>query len=390
MDYTVSEEAQLMRAELERFLRAQADVEAMDDSIGRDCVGATVHQHLAASGWIDLVASPAGTLVDAIYVAEAFGTVLVPASASTTIGFLLPLMTSLGGEVADEVIASVRRGELVAVPLPKLQRGPAGSWRWGWSSGPRGESGDGKVTGPVFDRLPEAPGAGLLLLPLHADGPLRLVLVTTDSPAVTIDPQPSLDMRWSVGRVQLTADAVDPDVAAGSGPVAGAIVDTADRRLSAAVQHAAVRLSLLLDAEAVGGAQELLRRTVAYVSHRQQFGRPVGSFQALRHRVADMAILTENARSLLYHAAWQVQTTGPQEALTDVAASRLYAAEAYRQVCESAIQCHGGIGFTWEQGIHLFYRAALTARALLTDVDGCTALLAEHVKPAPHKSPVTI
>lgn len=385
----MGEEAQLMRTELERFLRAQADVEARNDGSGRTRRGDTTHQQLAAAGWIDLVASPAGTLLDSVYVAEAFGTVLVPAGTATTIGFLLPLMTSLGGEVADEVIASVRRGDSVAVPPPTLHREPAGSWRWGWSSGTRRTPGYGEVTG-VFDHLPEAPEADALLLPLHTDGQLRLVLTTTDSPAVTIDPQPSLDVRWSVGRVQLAADAVDPDVAAGSGPVAGTIMETAERRLSAAVQHAAVRLSLLLDAEAVGGAEEVLRRTVAYVSQRQQFGRPVGSFQALRHRVADMAILTENARSLLYHAAWQVQTTGPQEALTDVAASRLYAAEAYRQVCESAIQCHGGMGFTWEQGIHLFYRAALTARALLTDVDGCTALLAEHVKRPPHRSSAAI
>jgi alkylation response protein AidB-like acyl-CoA dehydrogenase len=135
-----------------------------------------------------------------------------------------------------------------------------------------------------------------------------------------------------------------------------------------------------LAAEMVGTAQAALDRTVAYVKERAQFGRAVGSFQAVKHRCVDMLVGVENARSLAYYAAWAVDEDSP-EARRAVAMAKAYASDMVKQVTSEAIQLHGGIGFTWEHDMHLYHRRALAQEAALGSAPVHRAVVAETFAP---------
>ena len=118
--------------------------------------------------------------------------------------------------------------------------------------------------------------------------------------------------------------------------------------------------TVMLCAEMVGGMQWILDASVDYAKTRQQFGRVIGSFQAIQHQCADMLLLTESARSATYNAAW---------AMTPLATSiaKAYCADAHREVANRGVQVHGGIGFTWEHDLQLYYKRAKASETLFGD-----------------------
>ncbi len=142
---------------------------------------------------------------------------------------------------------------------------------------------------------------------------------------------------------------------------------TPGRRLGtagwAAVQHSLDLTVIALAGEQAGGARRILDITVGYLKTRVQFGRPIGSFQALKHFAADLLVQVESAASAAQHAAAQ-QDAGPEEADGAVALAGFACAEAYQTAALHAIQMHGGIGFTWEHPAHLFLRRARSGAQL--------------------------
>jgi alkylation response protein AidB-like acyl-CoA dehydrogenase len=121
---------------------------------------------------------------------------------------------------------------------------------------------------------------------------------------------------------------------------------------------------LALAAEQVGGAQRCLDMAVAYAKVRHQFGRAIGSFQAIKHMCADMLLEVESARSAAYRAAWAA-ADGAADVPLIASLAKAYCSEAYFHVAASNIQVHGGIGFTWEHDAHLYYRRAKSAEVML-------------------------
>jgi hypothetical protein len=124
-----------------------------------------------------------------------------------------------------------------------------------------------------------------------------------------------------------------------------------------AVQAALNAALVVLAAEQVGAAAECLRRTVDYSKARVQFGRAIGSFQALQHRMADLHVLVETARSAARAAAWAVAHEEPESSVA-VAVATVYCSEAFSTVAAEMIQLHGGIAITWEHDAHLFFKRA--------------------------------
>jgi alkylation response protein AidB-like acyl-CoA dehydrogenase len=122
--------------------------------------------------------------------------------------------------------------------------------------------------------------------------------------------------------------------------------------------------AIALAAESVGGAQRCLDLSVAYAKEREQFGRPIGSFQAIKHKCADMMVRVETARSAAYYAAC---AAAEQPADVPVAASlaKAYCSEAYYQCAAETIQIFGGVGFTWEYDPHLYFKRARASESLL-------------------------
>lgn len=118
--------------------------------------------------------------------------------------------------------------------------------------------------------------------------------------------------------------------------------------------------------EMVGGMQRTLEITVQYAKTRKQFGKPIGSFQAVQHKCADMYLETESSRSAAYYAAWALQEETPDAAVA-VSIAKMYASDACRNVGNNGIQVHGGMGFTWENDLHLYYRRAKASETMLGD-----------------------
>jgi alkylation response protein AidB-like acyl-CoA dehydrogenase len=135
-----------------------------------------------------------------------------------------------------------------------------------------------------------------------------------------------------------------------------------ERALARVLDHAAIALAN----EMVGGAQALLDSAVAYAKLRVQFGRPIGSFQAIKHKCADMLLDVELAKSAAYCAA-QAEAESDPETPVLAAMAKAAAADAYMRAAANAIQIHGGVGFTWENDTHLWFKRAKSSEVLLGD-----------------------
>ncbi|MBI3635446.1 MAG: acyl-CoA dehydrogenase family protein [Candidatus Rokubacteria bacterium] len=124
-----------------------------------------------------------------------------------------------------------------------------------------------------------------------------------------------------------------------------------------AIQRVIDRATVALAAEMCGGAQKVLEMTTEYAKIRVAFGKPIGTYQGVKHKAADMLVESENAKSLTYYAAWAVDENVPEAALA-ASMAKAYVSDAYRRIAASGIQLHGGIGFTWEHDLHLYFKRA--------------------------------
>ena len=135
---------------------------------------------------------------------------------------------------------------------------------------------------------------------------------------------------------------------------------------------------MALAAEQVGGAQHCLDMAVEYAKVRVQFGRPIGSFQAIKHKCADMLVQTESAKSAAYYAAWAASEDNEELPVTAPLA-KSFCSEAYFFVAAENIQVHGGIGFTWEHDAHLYFKRAKSSELMFGDPAYHRALLADRL-----------
>jgi alkylation response protein AidB-like acyl-CoA dehydrogenase len=200
----------------------------------------------------------------------------------------------------------------------------------------------GKLTGTI-DLVPHGAAADVFVL-VSAKGAW---IIKADAPGVSVRGYTTLDQTRPLAKVtleQTEADAL-PDAKAAT----------------TAVHHGGW---LCLAAEALGGAQACLDRTVAYAKERVQFGRPIGSFQAYKHRLADMMIEIEQARSAVYWAACAVDEASAEAPLA-LHAAKSFAADTFFKCAADMIQLHGGIGFTWEHDAHLFFKRARSIQTML-------------------------
>jgi alkylation response protein AidB-like acyl-CoA dehydrogenase len=139
-------------------------------------------------------------------------------------------------------------------------------------------------------------------------------------------------------------------------------------RAQEALEQAMSVATVTLCAEMLGGMQWVLDTTVEYAKTRQQFGRPIGAYQAVQHQCADMLLATESARSAVYYAAWAVAENDPA-ARQAVSIAKAYCSDAAREVGNRGIQVHGGIGFTWEHNLHLYYKRAKGSEIMFGDAN---------------------
>ncbi|MFE5816623.1 acyl-CoA dehydrogenase family protein [Streptomyces sp. NPDC056479] len=309
---------------------------------------------------------------------EETGRVLAPLPLFPTCVLAAPLIAALGtGAQRAEVLPRLASGALtatLAVPGTALATALAltgtggGDWAGGGRAGgvqARRVDGGWRLYGQV-DQVLDGHSAGLLVIAAHAGGFARsrtlLFLVAGDAAGVVRVRQTALDATRPQGRVQLR------DVAA------QLLGEEDGEDVLAALAAVGDTAAAVLACEAVGAAGRALERTVEYVRQREQFGRAIGSFQAVKHRLADVYVAVQAARSAAYYAAWAVphETGGPVGGL-----ALAQALEALRIASAEGIQLHGGIGFTWEHEAHLYFKRAAGDELLFGPVHRLRAYAAD-------------
>ena len=352
VEFVFSAEQQDLRKGVQEFLASTSDEAAvrrlMQTDAGYDpATWARLGGELGVLGLAvpEALGGAGGTLVDQTVVAEEFGAALLPGPVLGTVGLAVPALVVLGQDVSSFVDG--RRTAALAVPDRAGRFDPSLVTVTAEVSG----SG-GTLTGEV--RQVVDGGADVLLVAARTGSGVGLFAVE----AATRTALSTLDMTRRQATVRFDA-----------APARLLVPDAGP-----AVAHAFRVGAALLAAEQVGGAQKLLDMTVAYAGTRLQFGRPIGSFQAVKHRCADMLVLVEHARSTAYHAAWALQDfmDGRSGDDPDLAVSIAQAtcSEAYQRVALDAVQLHGGIGFTWEHSTQLYVKRAVTDAALLGSAAG--------------------
>jgi alkylation response protein AidB-like acyl-CoA dehydrogenase len=190
------------------------------------------------------------------------------------------------------------------------------------------------------DYVPGAVDASELLIVVQTVAGMRLVAVKTDAPGATISPRPIVDHTRSLGLVQLQAA---PAIDLGTISVE-------------AMNTAAAAAAVLVSADALGAASQMLEATVEYVGERKQFGVPVGSFQAVKHAAAQMLVDVEASRSAVRYASWAVDASADELKWGSIA--KAHVCSAALRVADKALFLHGAIGYTWEHDLQFQFKRA--------------------------------
>jgi alkylation response protein AidB-like acyl-CoA dehydrogenase len=202
--------------------------------------------------------------------------------------------------------------------------------------------------------VPDGVSSGLILVVARTDDGIGVFAVDGDADGLTRESLPTMDQTRKQARLDF--DSVP------ARPVGSA--DGAWAAVSRMLEVAAVGLA----AEQVGGAQRALEMAVEYAKLREQFGRPIGSFQAIKHKCASMLVAVESMKSAAYYGLWAV-ASGDSELPVVSSIAKVCCSDGYALVAAENIQIHGGIGFTWEHPAHLYFKRARSSRILLGGPD---------------------
>lgn len=369
MDFGFSEEQELLRESARGFLRAKAPpafARAMlDDPVG---VTAPVWSALADLGWLGLIVPDAygGSglgYLDLAVVLEECGAVVLPGPFVTTVALATPAIRELATAPQQErwlpaIAAGTLRATLAFAEAP-------GRWaEEAVEAEIEAMAGGYRVRGTKLF-VPDARSSDLILVVGRLGGRTAVIAVPRDADGVTVQPMHGIDGTRKLDAVSLAEVRIDGDALLGGDPAAPGSI-------SRLVDIARV----LLSAEMCGAADAALSMSVEYAQIRTQFDRAIATFQSLQHKMADMKVLLENARSLVYYAAWALDSRAP-DAPRAAAMTKAYASDACVKIVADAIQVHGGIGFTWEHDLHLYFKRVKAAELTYGDASENRALVAE-------------
>src|SRR5215469_13451177 len=365
MDIGFTEEQELLRETARKFLDSECDSRFVRARMAEPAAVTDEFWHqLAEQGWLGIVYPEAegGSglgIVDLVVLMEEMGRRVMPGPFLSTV--------LLGGAVIAEAGSPAQRREW----LPRIAAGeaktalawtePALRWDAAGVTLLARETGSGFTLSGSKLFVGDAHLADILVVAARTrdgstmeDG-ISLFLLPKDAPGVSVTVMPTIDETRKLCEVRL-ADVTVP---------AGALLGERHEGwepLSRVVSRAVVALC----AEMCGGAQQVLEMTIEYAKLRVAFGKPIGSYQGVKHQAADMLVALENAKSLTYYAAWAVDQ-GEDDAPLAVSMAKAAASDMYRQVAGIGIQLHGGIGMTWEHDLQLYFKRARATEVAFGD-----------------------
>jgi alkylation response protein AidB-like acyl-CoA dehydrogenase len=360
LDFGFSEEQEMLRDAAKRFLADNCDTKfvrrMMADGSAHD---PDFWQKLVGLGWPGLMipeqyGGQAGTFLDMTVIAEEAGKALIPGPFFTAAMLGVPTFVE-GGSAAqkNEFLPKMAEGKFIAT-LAIAEA--AGRFDAGGIELKATKRGKGyKLSGEKFF-VPDAHVADAIVVAARTgrgkgEEGITLLCVPASEKGITVTQLKTVDMTRRMCHVKFDNVAAS-EVIGTEGKGWGTLRRVLDIATAA------------LSAEMVGTAQKALDISVDYAKTRVQFGKPIGSFQAVKHKCVDMMVAVENARSLTYYACWTVDER-VAEAATAVPMAKAYASDMAKNVTSEAIQVHGGIGFTWEHDMHLYHRRALAGEANL-------------------------
>lgn len=359
MDFGFNAEQEQLRTTVEDFLSRRAPISharaMMDDAVG---VTDRLWNEISRLGW------PALT-IDEEYGGVGLGwlELAIVMESMGRVAFPGPFMSSAC--MASPAIAAVGNDAQKGGMLPKIADGSmratfalaeeSASWAAASVALPAVRDEVGFTLSGTKLFVPDAGSADLLIVAARLDDGIGLFAVPTGTEGMTVAPMSTIDATRKLACVTLDGVRVDRDRLLGGGSTpARTIDDLVDLT------------STLLAAESCGAAARALEMCVEYVRIREQFGRAIATFQALQHRLADMKVALENAKSLTYFAAWSFDNPAEDSRLP-AAMAKAYAGEACMKIISDAIQVHGGIGFTWEHDLHLYFKRAKSNELMFGD-----------------------
>ena len=355
MNFGFNEEQELLRATARKFFDNECPTDVvrtlMDTPEG---MTPALWGKLAEQGWTGLIYPEAYDgmglgLVDLVVLMEEMGRAVVPGPYFSTLllGGLAVLEAGSDGQKKEWLprIASGHKRVTLAWMEPSVTLGPAGVTLAATEKGGRYTLSGTKLFVPDAHTADAIVVAARTRAGADAAG-VSLFIVPKDTKGLEVKLLPTMDQTRKLCEVTLRDAAVGADALLGA-PGTG----------WAPLGRVLDRATVALCAEMCGGAQKVLDMTVEYAKIRQAFGRPIGSYQGVKHRAADMLVDVENSKSITYYAAWAIDE-GSTEGPLAVSMAKAYASDAFRRVAAAGIQLHGGIGFTWEHDLHLYFKRA--------------------------------
>jgi alkylation response protein AidB-like acyl-CoA dehydrogenase len=383
MDFGFSEEQEMLRQSAREFLEGECPMtyvrQMMDDQRG---YSEEQWKKMAELGWTGLIVAEeyggAGLdMVDLVVVLEEMGRVVMPGPffASVVLG---GIALDLGGSAEQKKrhLPDLAAGKTKAT-LAQVEE----SGRWdaeGIQLAAEASGGGFSLTGTKLF-VHDAHNADILIVPVRTGGSgtdgITLLIVDAKGRGVSTRVLKTMDQTRKLCEVQFDGATVGADGVLGEvghgWPLLDRIID---------------RGKVALCAEMCGGAQKVLEMSVDYAKVREQFGRPIGSFQAIQHKCANMMVQVESAKSATYYAAWAV-ANDVAEAHLAACMAKAYCSDAYRYTSAEGIQIHGGIGFTWEHDMHLYFKRAKGSEVTFGDATWNRELVAQVVLDAPEGLP---
>ncbi len=361
MNFGFSEEQEMLRDATRRFLDNECPTSFVRKMMEDDSAHATeMWKKVAEQGWPAILIDEAhggvgGSFLDMVVILEEMGRSLLPGPFFATALLGTPAIIAGGSqEQKSAILSGVAAGETTLTLALAEKSGRYDAGGVSLAATPKGEN--FSLSGEKFF-VPDAHVADQIVVVARteqgsvAEDGLSVFVVDAKAPGVTITQLKTVDMTRRQCHVAFQ------DVAVSGAQVLGSV-----GKGWPIVQRTLDQAMAGLCAEMVGSGQQALDMAVAYAKERVQFGKPIGSFQAVKHKCVDMMVQVENARSLTYYAAWTVDENAP-EARQAVPMAKAYCSDMCKTVTSEAIQVHGGIGFTWEHDMHLFYRRGLASEA---------------------------
>jgi len=365
MDIGFSEEQELLRETARKFLDAECDSRFVRARMAEPAaVTGEFWRLLAEQGWLGIVYPEADGgsglgLVDLVVLMEEMGRRVMPGPFLSTV--------LLGGAAVAEAGSPEQRREW----LPRIAAGekkaalawtePALRWDAAGVALPARETGGGFTLSGAKLFVGDAHLADILVVAARTrdgstmeDG-VSLFLVPKDTPGLTVRLMPTIDETRKLCEVWLDNVALP-----------GAALLGERHQGWAPLSRVVMRATVALCPEMCGSAQQVLDMTVEYAKLRVAFGKPIGSYQGVKHQAADMLVAIENAKSLTYYAAWACDEAQPDAALA-VSMAKAAASDMARKIAGAGIQLHGGIGMTWEHDLQLYFKRAKASEVAFGD-----------------------